>query len=52
MIMIVMIILLMLAQTLSHIAMALKVIHFSGGDLVVYLDLNSLLYNLSLLMSN
>ena len=50
MLMILMIILLMLAQTLSHISMDMKVIHFSGGDLIVYLDLNSLLYNLSLLM--
>ena len=44
------IILLVLDLTLSHISMYLKVIHYSGEDLIVCLDLNSLLYNQSLLM--
>ena len=44
------IILLVLDLTLSLISMKLKVIHYSGGDLIVCLDLNSLLYNRSLLM--
>ena len=35
------IILLVLDLTLSHIAMYLKVIHYSGEDLFVCLDLNS-----------
>ena len=33
--------LLVLDLTLSHISMYLKVIHYSGGDLIVCLDLNS-----------
>ena len=50
MLMILTIILLMLDMTLSHISMYLKVIHHSGGDIIVCLDLNSLIYNRSLLM--
>ena len=34
------IILLVLDLTLSHISMYLKVIHYSGEDLIVCLDLN------------
>ena len=44
------IMLLVLDLTLSHISMYLKVIHYSGEELIVCLDLNSLLYNQSLLM--
>ena len=43
-------ILLVLDLTLSHISMYLKVIHYSGEDIIVCLDLNSWLYNQSLLM--
>ena len=35
------IILLVLDLTLSHISMYLKVIHYSGEDIIVCIDLNS-----------
>ena len=41
---------LVLDLTLSHISMHLKVIHYSGEDIIVCLDLNSLLYNHSIVM--